>query len=252
MRSLRARKPKQGTQRDSRDHRDIKGFYERCRYRFFLVSGVPAVPVVPVLLFLPRRPLRLKPALVPGRGEDAKPTPKVGYRAPVGLGGGAWTDRNPARWAGLRKPRPSARKAGDSLGACEPQHRITFRREIGLRPERAALPQKPRASPWDRDSSVPRRSVRFFAALLTKFQVLIHRIMEGLCQHFDARSLEDDDIPGVQNLSVEETRFRVELEMSSIAFVGQHPFILTPPPPAAPTPSPATSASRSSRPAAGR
>src|SRR3954470_2825350 len=38
----------------------------------------------------------------------------------------ARTDRNPARWAGLRKPRPSARKAGDGFAIWQLQRWLPF------------------------------------------------------------------------------------------------------------------------------
>ena len=68
-----------------------------------------------------------------------------------------WADHNPAPWAGLRKPRPSARKAGDSFAIGSSSAGSRFRCEIALRPEGAALPsEKPRASPWVRGGrSIP-------------------------------------------------------------------------------------------------
>src|SRR3954466_7847956 len=79
----------------------------------------------------PHRPLRVESRskrfeaswYTDGAVGALRPRPLAGRPGPrrwLSRPGGAWrmagADRNPARWAGLREPGPSARKAGESFG----------------------------------------------------------------------------------------------------------------------------------------
>src|SRR4051794_12263923 len=55
----------------------------------------------------------------------------------------AWTDRNPARWAGLREPRPSARKAGDGFAIWQLQRWLPFPARGRLEARRGRSPSSP-------------------------------------------------------------------------------------------------------------
>src|SRR5262249_10805316 len=69
------------------------------------------------------------------------------------------------------------------------------------------------------DELAGERFLRLLAALLTESKVLLDGIAECLLQLGDACALEGDDIPSVDDFTVEDLHFVVEFNVACIALV---------------------------------
>jgi hypothetical protein len=67
----------------------------------------------------------------------------------------------------------------------------------------------------------------------SRWQIVVNRILEGSSQLLHALPLEGHHVPQVENLSMEDARFVIELDSSRISLVAQHlstPQMSLPPP----------------------